>query len=117
MQLSYATYFGECISAHHYSFHVHQKYNRTGLSPHQPAHNKPTPYISMYYSQFLDISLTHYPHSYGLLLQEPSLDSAGYGDHNPRIPQILAVLDPSLATKLNQLYTSNMVLYPMFNGK
>ena len=68
----------------------------------------------MDYSQCLDGSLTRHPHSEELLLHEISLNSAGCEDHNPCIPHILAVLYPSLATKLNQLSTSDMILYPMF---
>ena len=77
MQLSHATNFGECISANRYYFHIHQKYDETGLSLHQPAQLHPIPDISMDYLQCLDVSLTHHPHSEGLLLHEILLDSAG----------------------------------------
>ena len=117
MKLSHSTNFGECISAHWHPFHIHQKYDRTGLSPHQPAHLHPTPDISMYYFQCLNVYLTHHPHSKVLLLHEISPDSAGCKDHNPCITCILAVLDPSLATKLNQISTSDMILDPMFTAK
>ena len=53
----------------------------------------------------------------GLLLHEISLDLAGCEDHNPCIPCILAILVPSLATKLNQISTSDMILKPMFPAK
>ena len=117
MQLYHATYFGECISAHCYSFHIHQKSDKTGLSPHQPTRLHPTSDISMDYFQCLDVSLMHYPPSDGLILNELSLDSVECKYHNPCIPRVLAILDPSLATKLNQLYTSDIIIYPMFSSK
>ena len=110
MQIYHATNFGECISAHRYFFHLHQKSDEMGLSPHQPAHFHPTSDISMEYFKFLAVSLMHHPHSEVLLLHEISLDFAGCKDNNPCIPCILAVLDPSLATKLNHFSTSEMIL-------
>ena len=77
MQLYHPTNVGEYISSHLYSFHIHDKYDKMGLSYHQLSHLHPNPEISMDYSQCLDISLTHHPHSEGLLLHEISLDSAG----------------------------------------
>ena len=53
----------------------------------------------------------------GLLLHEISLDLAGCEDHNPCIPCTHDVLDPLLATKLNQLSTSDMILDPIFTDK
>ena len=94
MQLSHTTNFVECISAHRYSFHIHQKSEKTGLYPHQPAHLHSTLDISMDYFQCFDVSLTHHHHSKGLLLHEISLDSAGCEDHNPFITLTLAVLEP-----------------------
>ena len=117
MQLSHATYLGECISAHHYDFHVHYKSDNTGLSPHQPAHLHPTPDLSMDYLQCLDVSLTQHLRIEGLIFHELSLNSSGCKDHNPCIPRILAVSDPSLTTNLNQISTSDMILDPMFPDK
>ena len=68
MQLSHATYFVECISAHKYPFHIYQKYDKTGLPPHQPSLLHPTPEIYIDYFQCLDVSLAHHPHIKGLLL-------------------------------------------------
>ena len=71
----------------------------------------------MVFFQYLDVSLAHHPHSKGFLLHEISLDFAECDYHNPWIPCILVVIDPSLATKLDQLSTSNMILGPMFPDK
>ena len=67
--------------------------------------------------QCLDVSLTHYPQRKGLLLHEISLNFVVCDDHNPCIPCILAVLAPSLTTKLNLLSTSNMILDTIFTAK
>ena len=64
--------------------------------------------------QCLDVSLTHHPHSKGLLLNEISLNCMGYENHNPCITCILFILDPSMPTNLNQRYTSGMILDPIF---
>ena len=117
MQLSHATDFGEFISAHCYYFHIYQKYDGTILSPHKISLLKPAPDIPMDYFKCLDVYLEHHTHRKGLLLNEPSLDSAGYENHNPCIHNIFAVLDPSLALKLIQISKSNMILDSMFPSK
>ena len=117
MQWYHANNFGEWISAHRYSFHTYQKSNNTGLSPHNSSQLWHIPDNSMDYLQCLGIYLTHHPHSKVLLLNELLLYSAGCKYHNPCIPRILAVLYPSLAIKLNQISTSNMILDPMFFAK
>ena len=117
MQLSHATNFGEWISTHWYSFQIYQKSEKTGLSPHQPAHLHPTPDIHMDYLQCLDVYFPHHPHSEGLFLHEILPNAAVFEDHNPCISCILAVLDPSLTTKLNQISTSDMILDHMFTAK
>ena len=48
---------------------------KTGLSPHQPARLLPTLDISIEYFQCLDVSPAHHTHSYGLILNELSLNS------------------------------------------
>ena len=117
MQLSHATNFGECISSHQCYFHIDQKSEKTGLSPHQPASLQPVPEITIDYFQCLDVSLAHHPHSEALILNELSLNCAGYEDHKPCIPLIIAVIYPSLDKKLNQISTFNTILDPMFDAK
>ena len=63
------------------------------------------------------MSPSRHPRSEGLLLHKISLDSAGCEDHNPCISRILVILDPSLATNLNQISMSNIILGPMFPAK
>ena len=63
IQLSHGTNFGECISAHWYSFRIYQKYDETGLFHQQHACLHPTPDISMDYFQWLHSSHTHHPYS------------------------------------------------------
>ena len=116
-QLSNTTDFGECISAHRYSFHIYQKSDKTVLYPHQPASLHPTPDIFIDYFQCLDVSHMNHPNSEVLRLHELSLDSAGYKDHNTYTPHILDVLYPSLDTKLNHIHTSSLILKYIFPSK
>ena len=116
MQLSHATNFGECISAHQNFFHIYKKPDKTSLPPHQPASLHPAPEIPMDYFQCLDVSIAYHTHIKGLLLNELSFDYAVCEDHFPCIPHVLSVLLPSLSTKLNQISMSNMIIHPMFFG-